>query len=336
MAIIMATKIVSPNIWGWIADHTGQRMAIVRLGSLLAAVTFAGVFLVQSYWWLALVMLLFSFFWNAALPQFEATTFTHLRDNVHRYSSIRLWGSIGFVLSVGGLGLLLEGNSIVILPIVLLLLYAGIWISSLWVPEQAAGHLALEHEPLNKVLRRPQVLGLLVVCFLMQASHGPYYTFYSIYMQGHHYDLEWVGSLWALGVIAEIIIFLFMHRLVPKFGVRNLLLVSLALATLRWVLTAMYPENVLLMILAQTFHAASFGVYHASAIQLIHHHFSGRHQGRGQALYSSLSFGAGGAVGSLYAGYSWELFGAESTYLMAAGISLVAFAVAWKWVAQES
>jgi MFS transporter, PPP family, 3-phenylpropionic acid transporter len=335
MAIIMATKVISPNIWGWIADHTGKRMAIVRLGSLLAAITFACVFWVQSYWWLALVMLLFSFFWNAALPQFEATTFTHLRDDVHRYSSIRLWGSIGFVLTVGGLGLLLEGKGIVLLPMVLLMLYTGIWLSSLTVPEQAAGHLSLDHEPLKSVLRRPQVLGLLVACFLMQASHGPYYTFYSIYMQEHHYDLEWVGSLWALGVIAEILIFLLMHRMVPKFGLRNLLLISLALATLRWILTAMFPENVMLMILAQILHAATFGVYHASAIQLIHHHFSGRHQGKGQALYSSLSFGAGGAIGSLYAGYSWELFGAETTYLLAAGVSLVAFFVAWKWVAVE-
>ena len=175
----------------------------------------------------------------------------------------------------------------------------------------------------------------LAACFLMQASHGPYYTFYSIYMQEHHYSLEWIGSLWALGVIAEIIAFLFMHRLVPKFGVRNLLLISLALATVRWIITALFPENLLLMLLAQILHAATFGIYHAAAIQLIHHHFSGRHQGKGQALYSSLSFGAGGAVGSLYAGYSWELFGAETTYLLAAGVSLVAFMVAWKWVEKE-
>ena len=333
MAIIMGTKIISPNIWGWIADHTGKRMAIVRLGSFLALITFACVLLVDTYWWLALVMLLFSFFWNAALPQFEATTFTHLRGDVHRYSSIRLWGSVGFVISVWGLGILLEGEGIVLLPIALVILYLGIWISSLAVPEEAAGHLPLDHEPLKKVLQRPAVLGLLIACFLMQMSHGPYYTFYSIYMQEHNYSLDWIGGLWALGVIAEVIIFIYMHRLVPRFGLRHLLLFSLFLACLRWVLTALYPQNILLMLIAQIFHAATFGIFHASAIQLIHHHFSGRHQGKGQALYSSMSFGAGGAVGSLYAGYSWELLGAEMTYLLAAGVSVMAFIVAWKWVA---
>ena len=335
MAIIMGTKIISPNIWGWIADHTGKRMAIVRLGSFLALITFACVLLVDTYWWLALVMLLFSFFWNAALPQFEATTFTHLRGDVHRYSSIRLWGSVGFIISVWCLGMLLEGQGIILLPIVLLILYFGIWGSSLIVPEEAAGHLPLDHEPLKKVLQRPQVVGLLVACFLMQASHGPYYTFYSIYMQEHNYSLDWIGGLWALGVIAEVIIFIFMHRLVPRFGLRHLLLFSLLLAIVRWTLTALYPESLSFMLLAQVLHAATFGIFHAAAIQLIHQDFSGRHQGKGQALYSSMSFGAGGAVGSLYAAYSWELLGAETTYLLAAGVSVMAFIVAWKWVAVE-
>jgi len=104
MAIIMATKIISPNIWGWIADHTGRRMAIVRLGSLCAALAFGGVFFQDGFIWLAIVMMLFSFFWNAALPQFEATTFYYLGDHTHRYSSIRLWGSVGFIAALWVLG----------------------------------------------------------------------------------------------------------------------------------------------------------------------------------------------------------------------------------------
>ena len=100
VAIIMATKIIAPNIWGWIADHSGNRMRIVRIACLLAMLSFAGVFLVKGYWMLALVMSVFSFFWNAALPQFEATTLNHLGDETYRYSSVRLWGSIGFVVAV--------------------------------------------------------------------------------------------------------------------------------------------------------------------------------------------------------------------------------------------
>jgi PPP family 3-phenylpropionic acid transporter len=324
VAILMATKIVAPNIWGWIADHTGRRMVIVRVASLLALVSFAGVLLGSGYWWLALVISVFSFFWNAALPQFEATTLNHLGSDTHRYSSIRLWGSIGFIALAAGLGPMLDHHGIDLLPYVLLALFAGIWLNSLAVPERAAGHLPLDHEPLGRLLRRREVAFLLAVCFLLQASHGPYYTFFSIYLEEHGYSRSAIGQLWALGVVAEIGVFLVMHRWLPRFGPRRLMLAVVALTTLRWLLIAAFAAHLWVMALAQTLHAASFGLYHATAIHLIHRLFRGRHQGKGQALYSSLSFGAGGALGSLASGYLWEGLGGEWVYGFAALLSAAA------------
>jgi len=330
IAILMATKIVAPNIWGWIADHSGRRMMIVRLGSLLSVVAFGGIFLGVSYWWMAFVICLFSFFWNATLPQFEAATMSHLGDSTHRYSSIRLWGSVGFIIAVVVVGPLLEAEGVDLLPLVLVILFASIWLSSLVVPEHAAGHLPLDHEPLRNVLRQPIVVALLVICFLVQMGHGPYYTFYTIYLDDIGYSSSTIGMLWALGVVAEIAAFLVMHRLFPRFGVRWLLLVALALTTLRWLLVAWWAESLTVMIFAQLLHAFSFGVFHAVAISLIHKYFVGRHQGKGQALYSSVSFGAGGAIGSLYSGYTWEGLGPTWTFLFAAMVSLLAFWIAWK------
>jgi PPP family 3-phenylpropionic acid transporter len=335
MAMVMGTKIVSPNVWGWIADHTGKRMLIVRSGCLLAVLCFAGVFVSSTYWWLALVMLTFSFFWNATLPQFEATTFNHLGADSHRYSGIRLWGSIGFIIAVAALGPLLEGKNIAYLPGILLFIYAGIWVSSLLVPEQASGHRHIEHEPLRKVLLRPEVLALLAVCFLMQASHGPYYTFYTLYMEARGYSTSLIGQLWALGVIAEVGVFIVMHRMVLWLGLRKLLLWSLVLTVLRWWLTGQFADSLVLMIFAQTLHAASFGIYHAVGIQLIHRYFTGKHQGKGQALYSSLSFGAGGAVGIFFAGLGWDVLGGETVFFAASAVALVALIIAWVWVRPE-
>ena len=330
MAIIMATKIISPNIWGWVADHTGKRMAIVRLGGLLSVIAFAGVFISQQYWWLLAVMMLFSFFWNATLPQLEAATFTHLGEQTDRYSSVRLWGSFGFIVAVWIIGQQLDGSKISYLPMILMGIFISIWASSLIVPEEAAGHLRLTDDTLRTVLKRPEVMGLLAICFLMQMGHGPYYTFYSIYMQDYDYSLSAIGYLWALSVVAEVLIFMRMHKLVPRFGLKRLLIVSLILASCRWLIIALFPMSLPLMIFAQILHAASFGVYHAVAIQFIHHYFVGQHQGKGQALYSSISFGAGGASGSLYAAYTWDSFGATTTFFSASAVSMIAAYIAYK------
>ena len=74
--------------------------------------------------------------------------------------------------------------------------------------------------------------------------------------------------------------------------------------------------------------AASFGAFHAGAMQIVHRFFTGRHQHRGQAIYSSVSFGAGGVVGSFYAGYAWTLWGPGWTYGIAAVLAALAFAAA--------
>jgi len=334
-AILMGTKIVAPNVWGWIADHTGARMRVVRIASLLAALAFAGVFVSESYWWIALVMAGFSFFWNASLPQFEATTMNHLGDNAHRYSGIRLWGSVGFIVAVAALGPVLDRFGADWLPRVLLVVFALIWLSSLAVPESAAGHLPLVQQPLREVLRRPLVLSLLAVCFLVQASHGPYYAFFTLYLEEYGYSTAVIGQFWALGVVAEIGVFLLMPRLLPRFGARRLLLAAVALTTLRWVLIAGFAAWPLVITLAQLLHAASFGLYHAVAIFLVHRLFTGAHQGRGQALYSSVSFGAGGAAGSLASGYLWSGMGPQAMYLLAAATGAAALVVTWRGIRDE-
>ncbi len=328
IAVMMATKIIAPVVWGWAADVSGRRMAIVRAASLLATAAFAGVFYAGGYWWLVVVVAVFSFFWNAALPQFEAVTMNRLGNQPHRYSSIRLWGSIGFVLAVMALGPVLDRYGAAVLPGILVTLFFIIWLSSLAVPENRAAQVSGDDAAsLWSVVRRREVFLLLVVCLLMQASHGPYYSFFSIYLEEHAYPRWLIGQLWALGVVAEIAVFVFMHRLAARFSKHVLLSVSLALATVRWLLIAFFVDHLSIIIFAQLLHAASFGVYHAVAIGFIHGLFRGRHQGRGQALYSSVSFGAGGAIGSLSAGYLWDTAGATPTFLLAALASAAALLI---------
>jgi PPP family 3-phenylpropionic acid transporter len=334
-AILMATKIVAPYVWGWIADHTGRRIAIVRMASLLAALAFAGVFAGSGYWWLALVIAAFSFFWNASLPQLEATTLNHLGSETGHYSRIRLWGSVGFIVTATGLGPVLDRFGPGLLPAILLILFAAIWLSSLFVPESVTDVPAVKQESLRAVIRQPVVVALFGVCFLMQASHGPYYTFFTIYLEKFGYSRTLIGELWGLGVIAEIGVFLLMPRWLPRFGARRLLLLAAGLTTLRWLLIAGFPADPYVIGIAQTLHAASFGLYHAVSIYLVHRLFTGSHQGRGQALYSSLSFGAGGAAGSLISGYLWNGVGPQAMFLLAAAVSFTALIVAYRGVREE-
>jgi len=165
----------------------------------------------------------------------------------------------------------------------------------------------------------------------MAVTHGPYYTFYSIYLVDHGYDKSTVGWLWALGVICEIGVFLVIPRIFAKVTPRQLILASFALAALRFLVIAWGVESAWLVWGAQTLHAFSFGTYHAAAVALIHQHFRGRHQARGQALYTSLSYGVGGTIGGLASGLSWETPGPAWTFTFAAASAALAWAVYAAW-----
>jgi PPP family 3-phenylpropionic acid transporter len=335
MASIMATKVVAPYVWGWIADHGGGRLRIIRLASFAATGVFAAALVVKDFWGMLLVLALFSFFWNAALPQFEATTLNHLGEDTHRYARIRLWGSIGFILSVTALAPVLEHIGLDALPGILLGLLGCIALSTLAVWDRPSTTPPQVRDAVLSVLRRPAVWSLLVACFLAQASHGPYYAFFTIYLGDHGYSAGAIGAIWALGVVAEIVLFWFMHRLLLRFPAKNLLMVAVLVTGLRWWLIGAYVDHLGLLLFAQLLHAASFGLFHASAIHLVHGLFPGRLQGRGQALYSSLSFGLGGAVGSLASGYIWTRLGAQWIYYLAAVLALAGFLAAWWGVGRE-
>jgi MFS transporter, PPP family, 3-phenylpropionic acid transporter len=332
MAIIMATKIIAPNIWAWLADRRHSSMPLVRLASLLAVLAYTGVFFGTTFWWLALIMMSFTFFWHAVLPQVEVNTLNHLGDDAHRYGRVRLWGSFGFIVASLLLGTALDTYPPSLVLSVLLALLAALFISTLFIPEVSKHLPEARHNIVHYIMKRPELIAFLFVCFLLQASHAPYYTFYTLYLTEFGYSKSLIGVLWAFGVVCEIGVFLVMHRFLKTHHFRNLLIMSCVVTGLRWFMIGQFPENLPLLVLAQTLHAVSFGLFHGVAVAMIHRYFTGHHQHRGMALYGSVSFGAGGAIGSFVSGYSMGWFGPSATFMIAGLVVWAAALVALFWV----
>ncbi|MDX5298526.1 MAG: MFS transporter [Gammaproteobacteria bacterium] len=328
MATIMLTKIVAPSLWGWLADRRGQRLPFVRAGALLAALGFSGSLLEPGFWGMALVMLLYSFFWNAVLPLYEVITLNRLHHQRVLYGRIRLWGSIGFIVAVAVFGACLDAGWLAYLPVLMIPVF-GLLILTSWQVEEAparpvdALHPHATHGLWQVFAQRP-VWSFMVANLLLQMSLGPYYTFFSIHLQRLGYSSTAIGLLWALGVVAEVILFMIMHRLFARYTLRMLALIALLATAARWWVTADHAQILWLLVLAQLVHAATYGVMHAVAVQLVHDRFPHVLQAQGQALYSGLSFGCGGALGAWGAGYLVHQGGTAQAFAVGAGVALMA------------
>ena len=335
MSQMQLMRLFAPYLWGAFADRLGQRMVIVRLAALLSLLGFASFFLVHGFVAVLLAMALLAFFWSAALPLVETTTFDHLRDQPARYSRIRLWGSIGFIIAVMATGAWLDRVPLSALLWVIVGTLLGILACALAVPEAKSQAAAGEQLPLATIVRQPRVRALFAACFAMSAAHGALYVFYSIYLADHHYSKFLVGSLWSLGVVAEIVVFFYMGELMRRFGLRRLLLASFSAAVARFLMIGWGVEWPWLIVVAQVLHGLTFGAYHAAAIAAVNRWFTGRSQARGQALYSSLSFGAGGLAGSLLSGWTWDAWGAAATYAISSAFALLGLLLVVRWVSDE-
>jgi len=324
--VMIGTKIIAPNLWGWIADKTGLRHRVIQLGTFCSFVIFMFASTIENFASMLTLIFFFSFFWNASLPQFEAVTMNTLGSSYNKYSQIRLWGSLGFIISVLSLSVLTNKFGISVVPLCICFYLFLTWLVTLFIKSPDA--ISKTHNnSLMSIAMKPAVVGILISCFLMQLSHGPFYAFFAIYLSENSYNTNLIGIIWSLGVIAEILIFMKISSWIPKYGLQNLFIISFVFAVARWLLISFFADNIILVVIATLFHAITYGMYHAVSISLIHEYFTGELQGRGQALYSSVSFGLGGSIGSFYSGYFWESAGGSTVFLYASLFAFLGFIV---------
>ena len=339
-AALTVTKLVTPWLWGWAADRTGSRKRVVCVASAGALLAFAAVTASTGFWPVFAALLMFGFFWQGALPQFEALTLARLGARATRYVHVRLWGSVGYVAAVTGAGALLERFSVETVPFFVLAGLLLVLAVAFAIPSDpgtgAANGTGPDAGP-PAPGRRPAIPGWLVAFFVaslaMQASHGAFYTFFTPFLLDHGYRPISVGVLWALGVICEIVLFAFFaHRWIERYPAERLLLACFLAATLRWAVTAALADHPFWLAASQVLHAASFGLHHALAMHLLRRAFRDRHLGRAQAVYASVAFGAGSALGSLVAGQLWSFGGGEGAFLGAAVLAGIGACVVRAWV----
>ena len=337
-AILTATKIIAPSLWAILADKTGQQLRIIRLGAVLALLNFMLLFWLDSYWSISLCLALFSLFWTAILPQLEVLTLNSVRRSNKIYARIRLWGSLGFIVlaifagqvmafydqkNLSGVTNTPFTNAFVLMGggVLFLLLLSTLSLK----PRHVIATTTTQVSSIKDKLLEFRFLIFFISGILLQISFGPYYGFFALFLRDLEYPGFAVGLLISLGVVAEIVVFIFASHFFKHFSLKSLLIFSLAITAVRWLVVGMYGDSVWLLALTQLIHAASFALFHSASMVFISNHFSTCQQSRGQAIYLGGVYGVGGAIGAYLAGALWlDGVGATSAFVTASVTALLA------------
>lgn len=328
MSMIQVLRIVGPNVWGYVADHYDRRVLVLRLAGFAALVGFSGFFFGSSFGHFMLAMVILNLFTSGQAPICEALMLSEMKGDLTYYGRIRMWGSIGFIVSVTAASVALEHYGIVTLPWVAAALLVLTILAAFRLRDVPRRAHKTAPPPLLSLLRRREVIAFFVSTALMVAAHTSLYTFYSLYLERNGYSKTVIGAMWSLGVLAEVLLFYNQAPLFKRWGAMRMMYAALGVAVARFLMIGFGSHMLWLLIAAQLMHAATFALHHSSSVMSLQRWFSGPLQARGQALYMSISYGIGGTLGGLFLAQWWERAGAESVYYVAAGLTVLSSAAA--------
>ena len=315
-------------VWGGIADRLGtstRALSICTAGTLLAI---CGLPFARTPGQVGLVMVLSALFSGAVVPLVDSTTVEAVKRAAgHTYARTRLWGSIGFVVTAQGLGLLLavrgDRPADRVMPVAYLACVAGYALVGQVLPAVDAHPDRPRWSDALGLLRNRRLLFVLAVCALHWTACAPYHLFYGVLIRDLGLPSSVTGAGLAAGVLAEVLALLVLPRLLGRFSLRALFGAVFAGSALRWLLLSR-AHGAPALIALQLLHALSFGVFWGCAVEAMQRAVPVRLRASGQALFSALVFFGGNAVGYALAGAGYDRLGsAAPLYACAAGAELL-------------
>lgn len=335
VSLLSWTRLFAPYVWGVVADRTGRRVELIRAASLACWVCALGLLLPPTVWGLTLAVFLMYFFNAAVTPLNESLIAAELQASggmdPKRYGRVRLWGSVGFLLTVGLGGWWFEAAGMQVFPFTVVAGLAFLVWAAWRLPRRAAAsHSHEPAPPLGPTLRRPEVRWFFLAMFFTVLAHSALYAFYSLYLSELGYSKAQVGGLWSVSVVVEIVWFALQGRWLQHRHLHGWLIAAALVTALRFAGTAAFGASLWPMLALQCLHAITFAAQHTACIGLIARYFPGRLQGRGQALYAVLGYGVSGVLGSLAGAWLAQGHGYAACFWAAAVCGLLGAGCQWR------
>ena len=330
------SRLAAPYAWAWLGDRSGERAKLLRIATVLALIGSLGFFWQGGGIWWLLACLLFMYLNSSALMPMSESALAQIVTrggvfDVRRHGRVRLWGSLGFMVSVLAAGAFFENFGLAYFPLAVTMGLVLLTLSAYSIPDirENAAH-ETSKPPIWHTLRQPKVAWFFGSIALNVLSHMGLYVFFSLYCDSLGYSKTMIGMLWAASVTVEIAWFYSQGRWLPRFSLTAWLIVSAAAGALRFGLTAGLGDVLWVLFAAQTLHAISFAASHTASTALISHHFPGSMRGRGQALYTVLGYGIPGVLGSWAGGLISEAYGLRSVFWVCTVVAVLSILCAIK------
>jgi len=327
-SVTPAAGIVAPWVLGYLADRSRRQRELLLSTSLVSALLFAVLALPSGFWPVFALIVPYAVVKTPLLPVVNSLTFAHLARDRGAYGRLRVWGSLGYILTAVVLGSAMKRADAGVIFLGGALAYLGCTVTTLSM-RQGAGQ-RIDGGP-GAIVRRDlaafrPLVPFFLGCLIIAASGGALRNFFGIDLMAKGGSMGLVGLSWAIGVTAEVLVMLQGPRLLARFGARGLLLAGCLATVLRWTLYAALADP-LLIVAVSPLHALTFASFYLGAMDYLEQRTPPMLRTTGQGLFSGVTFGVGHTLGNLSSGWLFEPLGMSRLYLLNAVLAVIGTAV---------
>ena len=324
LAVAPILSLAVPLGWAWLADRTRRHDRVLRIVACGAWLGFSPLVLVRgpaarSFSVILAGYLAYAVFAVGMGGLADALAVVRVRAGAI-YGRLRLWGSVGFVIAavatgaaIGALHADLAGP---LIPLAMWLALGAAFVAATRLRgarEEATRPHAADFRAL---LRAPGLRLLLLAGALHWACMTPYNIFFGIFLRDLGLPPVAWGLAYSVGVVAEMLVLLYFHRLHARFSLDALLAAAFVVSALRWLAVSRLRSPVALILL-QSLHGMTFGMFWSAAIAVVAATVPAPLRATGQALLV-MSINLGGAIGNLSMGALYDVSGPRTLFLLAA------------------
>src|SRR6056297_88763 len=314
-AVPRGLSLVILPLWGLITDYLQQNKKVLFIalsGTLGVILIFPAA---SSFWSLVIMMFLFAVFQNPIQPLSDSLLLDYLGEDASQYGKFRLWGSIGYMLTVSLIGYFLEQTaSRNLFAVYAVFIFMSILLLK-GLPESRRDIKIFNLSDFTKIFNNKKLFHFLLFVFILQTTMNANYVYFPLYIVDHGGGEFLLGLAMTLSSGSEIFAFFASEKIIEKLKMNRIVfLISLSFS-IRWILLFLYPVKAVILA-SQLLHSLTFGLFYAVGVNYVSKISGEKFRATGQNIFSAVYLGISSISGSLIGGKIYEMYGGEIMYLI--------------------
>ncbi|PAV31241.1 hypothetical protein CIL05_00880 [Virgibacillus profundi] len=319
--------IFAQPFWGMLTDYWGSpkiTLFIMIIGSLATALFFPFSFEFEQLLYLNIIY----FFFQSSIPPIADATALSLLDDRNDFGKIRLWGSFGYAVGVMSVGKILDLFGLQLMFILHSCFLLIALLLALRLPIKKGGKKDFSIQKAVSLFKNPAFIMFLLFSFLVHLTVHANNSFYAIYIQNMGATLTIVGFALLIKSIFEIPFFAISSKLMSRFSFPFLLSTAAIIYAFRWLILG-YSDGLQILVWSQILLSLSYAIQYFVSVAYVDVIAPERYRATGQTFYWAVTFGLGGLVGNILAGFLLDYVEIDEMYRLAGLLSLASVILLW-------